>query len=233
MLPRFIFAVCLQSVMACAEGGELVVGGGGSGGEGGSGATGPSSSSGTTTGPTTQGPSTSPASSGVSNGGMGGEGGDGGVGGMPTTNVGGGPLCDFSAPESCAGAEVMPAVSGDEGNDSVTRTGVGSKWFKVHIEEDDGSIIESDMSYRVTLASPSSGNYDLRVYEAAEGDPPDCGVTPATGTGSPELVANSWDDSQGIGGENDSLWLVIEIAHVSGDECAMDDQWTLQVQGNI
>ncbi len=235
MLGRFIPAVSLLSVMACAEGGELAVGGGGSGGDG-SGATGPSSTTGHGAGPTTQGPSTSPASSGVSNGGMGGDGGvggDGGMGGMPTTNVGGGPMCDFSAPESCDGAEVLPAIAGDQGNESASRTGVGSKWFKIHIEEEDGSVFESDMSYRVTLASPASVNYDLRVYESAEGAPPNCGATPVTGTGSPENVSNNWDDSQGIGGENDSLWIIIEIAHVSGDECAADDQWTLQVQGNI
>lgn len=152
---------------------------------------------------------------------------------MPTTNVGGGPLCDFSAPENCDGAEVLPAISGDEGNDVVTRTGVGAKWFKIHVEEDDGSVFEEDMSYRVSLSSPASVNYDLRVYPSAEQSPPNCNATPITGTGTPESVQQSWDDSQGIGGENDSIWVIIEIAHVSGDECAADDEWTLQVQGHI
>lgn len=237
MLFRCTLAACLFSLVACAEGGELIGGGsseGGSGGTGGAGTSGPSSSSGQGAGPTTQGPSTSPASTGTTGGagGEGGTGGDGGTGGM-STNVGGGPLCDFSAPENCDGAEVLPAIAGDEGNESATRTGVGSKWFKIHIEEQDSSVFESDLSYRVSLSSPASVNYDVRVYESAELSPPNCNATPITGTGTPESVSKSWDDSQGIGGENDSIWIIVEVVHVSGDECSADDQWTLQVLGNI
>jgi hypothetical protein len=232
MLHRLLArCTALVVLVACAEGGELTGGGGetgeggtggirpqGGGGEGGVGATGP------------VGPASSSSSGGF--GGDGGFGGEGGFGGDGGAGGGGGPTCDFTAPETCATAEVLPAVAGDEGNDFVSRNGVGSKWFKVHIQEQDSGVFESDMSYTVTLASPASVNYDLRVYEGPESGDPNCNATPTNGVGSPESVSRGWDDSQGFGGEDNSIWLNIEVLYVSGEACGAADQWTLQVLGH-
>jgi hypothetical protein len=230
MLRRFTLLFAGLLVSACAEG-ESLTGTFGGGGD----ATG---TGGTDTGgaPTTTVTGGAPTTT-VTTGGMAVDGGAGGFGvggsgGDPTTSVGGGTPCDFTAPEDCAGAEILPAVSGDEGG-MVTRNGTTSKWWKVQISETDSGIFETDLSYRVTLASPASVNYDLRVYESGDDQPASCSVAPKVGSGNPETVQNGWDDSQGFGGEDNSRWLVIEIFHVSGTECNPEDQWTLSVQGAI
>ncbi len=223
----FSLGVLLLCV-SCAEGGGIDGGGDSAGGDGGGGGlTGGSGDGGSGPGP---GPSSSSGS-------MQGGGGEGGAaGGAPPVGgggTGGGAPCDFTAPEVCEGAEPMPIVAGDTGNDVETRTGNTSKWFKVKIEEQDASVFNGeDLSYTVTLASPPGVVYDLRVYPGPEGGSASCTVTPVTGTGTPKSVSASWNDDQPIGGEDDSRWLVIEIAHVSGDLCSSQDVWTLEVRGN-
>jgi hypothetical protein len=175
-------------------------------------------------------------------GGMGGMGnggsGDGGMGGMGNGGAGGSDggaggsvVCDFSAPNNCAAAEQLTAVSGDEG-DTTTSSGAGSKWFKIQVKETDSGILETDLSYKVSLTSPPGMDYDLYVKQGPQDGSPNCGATAVKGmlSGGSESVSNSWDDDQGIGGEDDSLWLSIEIVHVSGDNC--DAKWSLTVVGD-
>jgi hypothetical protein len=227
MLRRFTLPFAALLVTACAEGESLTGAFGGSGDVGGSDTGGaPSTSTGgapTTTTITTGGMTVEGGFGGMGTGGMGGE---------PTTSVGGGTPCNFTAPEDCAGAEILPAVSGDDGG-MVTRNGTTSKWWKVQISETNSSVFGENLSYRVTLASPASVNYDLRVYENGDDEPASCSVAPKAGSGNPETVQNDWDDTQGFGGEDNSRWLIIEIFHVSGTECNPEDQWTLSVQGAI
>ncbi len=210
------------SLFACAEGSDI--GSGGSGGEGGR-VTGVSGSS-VTNGPATT--STKASSSSNSSTGSG-EGGD-----MTTTSssTSTGMSCDYAAPDTCASAEILPAMAGDQGGPSVTRKGDSSKWFKVHIQEQDSGISETDLSYTVSLVSPPGMNYDLRVYQGPQEGNPDCNATPMNGAGTPESVSNSWDDDQGFGGEDDSSWLNIEVVYVSGSACGPNAEWTLTVQGN-
>lgn len=211
------------AALGCAEGGEIG-GSSGSGGESEGGAPG-----------TGAGPSTTTTTTTTTGVGAGPEGGMAPVGGSGTGGAGGGgPVCDFSAPEMCAQSEPLPAVSGDEGNDTVTRTGIGSKWFQIHVEETDSSIFGADLSYRVSLASPPGMNYDLKVHQSAQAaGSADCNGTLKTGAGTPESVSDSWGDDQGFGGEDDSVWLVIEIVYVSGSDCSNGATWTLQVQGHV
>lgn len=225
-------AVLLSFVLvaaACAEGGTLEDGGGPASG----GAPPASGGGGEGTGATGGTPSTGAAPQGGSS-----EGGSTGDGGAPTGGGGGGeggspPLsCVYTPPEDCAGAEILPGVAGDTGSDTVVRNGDESRWFKVHIQEEDSGISGSDLSYRVTLASPPAMNYDLRVHQGAQEGAADCNGTLKVGAGTPEVVSDSWDDDQGFGGEDDSVWLVIEVVYVSGDLCGVDNQWTLTVQGN-
>jgi hypothetical protein len=236
MRHRFTFIFAALVVSACAEGESLTGTFGGNGDAGGADSGGAPTTT-ISTGGATISTGGAPTTTTISTGGMTVEGGAGGMGaggtgGDPTTSVGGGTPCDFTAPEDCAGAEILPSISGDEGG-MVTRNGTTSKWWKVQISETDGGIFESDLSYRVTLASPASVNYDLRVYENGDDEPASCSVAPKAGSGNPEIVQNGLDDSQGFGGEDNSRWLVIEIFHVSGTECNPEDQWTLSVQGAI
>lgn len=185
-------------------------GGGGAGAEGGGTTT--ASSTGSTTSSTT------------STGGAGGMGGSGGMGG------GGGNPCSFQSPNACGGAEQLPAVSGDEGG-AANASGSGSKWFKVHVEETSSSVFEEDLSYSVTLTSPAGMDYDLYVRQGPQDGNQDCNSAEKKGTlsGGSESVSDGWDDDQGLGGEDDSVWLSIEVRHLSGDDC--DAKWSLSVKG--
>ena len=185
--------------------------GGGDGGDGGSGTTTDSGATTTESGTTT---STTTGSGGMGGGGS-----------------GGGNPCSFAAPNTCASAEQLPAVSGDEGGTS-SATGAGSKWFKVHIKETSSSIFEADLSYAVTLISPSGMDYDLYVRQGPQNGSPNCNAAEKKGvlSGGVETVSDGWDDDQGFGGEDDSVWLSIEVRHVSGDDC--NAKWSLTVKGD-
>ncbi|MEJ7728898.1 MAG: hypothetical protein WKG00_06760 [Polyangiaceae bacterium] len=161
---------------------------------------------------------------------MGGAGvGGGGVGGGGTG--GSAPMCDFTSPNLCAGATAMNGIAGDDGGTS-TANGHTSQWFQIHVTEESSSIFEDDMSYTVTLTSPPGMIYNVLVHEGPQDGNPNCGASPLPGTppGGPlQTVHASWDDDQGIGGEDDSLWLSIEVVWVSGDDC--NANWTLSVAG--
>jgi hypothetical protein len=113
-------------------------------------------------------------------------------------------------------------------------TGATSKWFLIWIEERASGVSETDLSYRVALTSPAGMNYDVIVHQGPQDGAPDCNAPPVTGQleGGAEVVAASWDDDQGIGGEDDSVYLAIEVRWISGTECSLQDQWTLTIQGH-
>lgn len=121
----------------------------------------------------------------------------------------------------------MSSVAGDDGGTS-TVMAAGSRWFQIHVTEESSSIFESDLSYTATLNAPSGDVYNLIVHEGPQDGNPDCSATPKMGSGSPPSVHAGWDDSQPIGGEDDSLWLSIEVQFVSGTNCS---DYTLTVQG--
>ena len=210
-----LLAGLLSLAGACATGWEIDSsieqidepgGSGGTGGAGGEGAHGTTTTTSTT-----------------STAGTGGEGGGGGGGGNA-------PACDFDAPNTCPSAEQLPSVSGDEGG-TAQGQGKTSKWLAVHITEDDSSIFPTDLSYTVTLTSPAGMDYDLFVRQGPEDGSPDCNAAEKKGqpSGSSETVHAGWNDDQGLGGEDDSLWLCIEVRWISGDDC--NATWTLTVQG--
>lgn len=174
--------------------------------------------------PTTTTTTTSAGGMGGFGGGMGGTGGEGA----------GGLVCDFTHLHTCETASTLPPVKGDESGPDAVVTGDTSDWFQVEIVEADGGIFDSDLSFTVTLDVPPGMDYDLIVHEGPEDSGPNCNATPMFGqpSGNTETVSHSWDDSQPIGGEDDSRWLSIEVLHVSGVDCGPGFQWTLTVAGD-
>jgi hypothetical protein len=177
-------------------------------------------------------PTTTTSTTGGAGGDMGGMGGAGGEsGGMG----GAGGSCDFSHLNSCPGT-VLASVRGDAGSDTDVEQGTASAWFNVEVWESLDNIFEDDLSYRVTLESPPGADYDLYVHESSQvhdgGSGPNCGVAASgvTINGATETVQHGYDDDQGIGGLDDTLWLAIEVRHVSGSDCSMP--WILTVQGD-
>jgi len=220
----FALACGLFALTACAEGGSIDGEGGGGSGEGGA--------NGSTSAASTTGPNSSSASTGAGDEGGAGAGGTPAVGGGGAGEGGNPQQCDYTASEDCAGAEPLPAIAGDDGSPIVTVTGDTSKWVKIHIEEQVSGISGENLSYTVSLTSPAGMNYDLKVRQGAQEGNPECDAAVQNGTGTPESVSDSWDDDQGFGGEDDSVWLVIEVVYVSGDDCGTGSLWTLQIRGN-
>lgn len=252
-LARVVLAGVL--IVGCAEGSSIETGAGSGGGSpsgvGGAGGRGgasgsddddTSSSSSSPTGGTTssQTPDQSAGPTSSSSGGDGGAG-DGGAGGggdattSSTTTSSTGIVCNFTSPNDCAGAEDLGAIAGDEDGTPITVQGVTSKWFTIWIEERSSSISETDLSYRVALVSPAGMNYDLIVHEGPQDGGIDCNAAPKVGApnGNGEEVTASWDDDQGIGGQDDSVHLSIEVRYLSGEACAPSDSWTLTLEGHI
>ena len=153
--------------------------------------------------------------------------GAGGEGGAP-------PMCNYDSLNACATASQLPAIAGDETGPVITEMGSTSEWFVIHIEEKVSSLTDADMSYTVTLQSPSGMDYDLFVHAGPQDGNPDCNATPLVGDHSSalELVSDGWDDDQGFGGEDDSRWLSIEVRYVSGGECGPGAEWMLTVEGD-
>jgi hypothetical protein len=218
--------VALVSVVACADGTDIEGGGGGDEGVGAQGVGGDPSSATTTTTTTTTTTST------------GGEGGAGGMGeggageggaGEGGSNGSGGNSCDYTAPNGSSNPLDLGNVKGEGGGAAIVHTDTTSKWLAVLVEETSSNIIADDLGFRVTLQSPAGMDYDVYVHLGPQDGNVDCFVTPTKGTGTPESVSNSWNDDQGVFGEDDSAWLCIEVRYVSGDMCT--DPWTLTVVG--
>jgi hypothetical protein len=120
-------------------------------------------------------------------------------------------------------------VCGDENNDVLTVTGVGSKWFEVYVAECVSSLISyPDLSFTAIIDSPPGMNYDMYVYKGDDGGP-NCSAAPTKASGVPERVMDGWGDSMG---SEDGTWLSIEVRYVSGTDCEPTDTWTLRVEGN-
>ncbi len=211
------FAFAGVFVVACAEGSDIGTGTGGEGGTltgvGGSGVSTGAVSSSKAAQASSSASGTSSASS-------------------SATSTGSSMMCDYDSPDDCATAEILPAIAGDQSGPSITRKGDSSKWFKVHIQEQDSSISETDLSYTVSLVSPPGMDYNLKVHQGPQDGNPDWNVSPLNGSGNPESVSGSWDDDQGFGGEDDSVWLSIEVEYVSGSACGPNAEWTLTVTGH-
>lgn len=218
--------VALLSVVACADGTDIEGGGGGDEGFGGQGSGGDPSTTTSTTSATT----TSTSTGGEGGAGGSGEGGSGeGGAGAGGSGGSGGNTCDYTAPNGQGNPLNLGQVKGEGGGPPVVHTDTTSKWVAVHVKETSSSIFSDDLGFRVTLQSPAGMDYDVYVHLGPQAGGIDCFVTPTKGTGTPETVSNSWDDNQGIGGEDDSAWLCIEVRYVSGDVCT--DPWTLTVIG--
>ena len=159
-----------------------------------------------------------------------GGGGAGALGGGGSTATGGqgGSPCNFTAPDSCASAEDLGALSGDEDDNPVSRSGVGSKWFRLHLTEDAGP--NHPVSYTVTLTSPAGTSYELYVYQSEKNaSEPDCDAQAIAGQGNPQVVSEQWNDDE-FGFDNDDVMLAVEVRYASGSDCTTP--WELELEGH-
>ncbi|WP_438007937.1 hypothetical protein WME89_04000 [Sorangium sp. So ce321] len=218
-------AACANGTDNLQPGYEEQAGGGGSGGGGEGGDPGVSASSSSRA-------SSSSSVSSVGAGGAGGEGGEGeggsGAGSGEGGDAGGAAECDHGAPNTCAGAENLGEISGDDGGASVTlnETGTTSKWFKVFVVDKTNS--PSYEHFTATLTSPPGMNFDLIVYEG-DIDGTDCFASGERALGTiDESFTTTWDDFPIV---DDDRWFSLEVRHVAGTACGSEATWTLTVEG--
>lgn len=227
--------VCgMIGLAGCATGNQVETtyapGSGGAGGFGGAG--------GNSSGDTTSSDATTGEGSTSSGAGSTGAGGDPGTTSSSSSSSGssssssssgsGGNPCDYGAPNTCSGSEVMSAISGDKDNDTRIVKGTTSKWFKVMVNEAVSSIISfPQLSYTASLTTPAGMDFDLFEYDGTMASP-SCAGNPKHALGNPESVSDSWGDTLNF---DDTRWITLEVRYISGEMCP-SDQWTLTVKGH-
>lgn len=133
----------------------------------------------------------------------------------------------FDTNPSCNTATAIGTVSGDTGSSTITFNGIGEKWFRFFVSENDNSIFSSDdLGARITLDVPFGIDYDLFAY--CDG----CGPTPVasstSGPGVQEQLFVRWDDQ--IGGGDSGRFILVEVQYRSGNSC---EDYRLTVNGNV
>ena len=130
-------------------------------------------------------------------------------------------LGDYDNPQNdCTTAlTISPEICGDEGQDTSTLQGKGTKWCKVKVVE--CSDWDNDLNVAITLSSPEGANYDMVALEGS------CLSNPDPATGDPDDCADdNWSDTWG---SDDDKWIYILVYHVSGSSC---ENWALTAWGN-
>lgn len=157
--------------------------------------------------------------------------GDGGDGG--TTSDGGTPTA-CASPNACLGATTMTGVSGDTGSPTSTKTGSTSQWLQIRVSEDNSSLFDgAKLKLKLTLTSPSSANFDMRVYVPNDGSSQKCtGADRATNaTVGPDVASVEWGEGLLPNGNDDDRTVTVEVFNVSGT-CAAGQTWSLLAEGN-
>jgi hypothetical protein len=127
---------------------------------------------------------------------------------------------------ACSGHQFLGSVSGDTGAGILTTSGVGEKWLRVHVTEDDSTFFTSVyLAATITLNSiPAGQDYDLYVYCLS------CGGTLAgssTNGGNQDEVVNVRRND--VIGTDDSFDVLIEVRYFAGSSAGA---WNLSVAGN-
>lgn len=118
--------------------------------------------------------------------------------------------------------QTLGTVSGDTGQDSVSVSDIGERWYRLRLTENNDGVVY--LSAQIVLTSPQGSNYDLFVYCLA------CGGSLAgssISSGSTDVVTVRWDDDFGA---DDSADVLIEVRYVSGTSNA---NWQLSATGNL
>ena len=115
----------------------------------------------------------------------------------------------------------LGSVSGDTGNDVLSRSGIGEAFYRVRVTENNNSALY--LSAHIDLLSGPNSNYNLLVYCVS------CGAfigQSSNGTGAHDVFDVRNDDDFGFADDFD---IIIEVRWASGG-C---DGWQLTVTGNL
>jgi len=131
---------------------------------------------------------------------------------------------------SCGAFTYLGSLSGDSGGANINYTGWGEGWYYFRLTEDNGSVIEEDITADLSLASPTDINYNLWV---------ECGGTctgasptiVSAGAGGIETTHVEFDDSQGIGGHDDDRYIYFRVTWAGGSTLGCG-AWTITIDGD-
>lgn len=135
---------------------------------------------------------------------------------------------------TCAAAEAIGGVSGDQASPSLDAMGDEPTWLAFEVSENDNSVIGSAMSFTAILQSPAAADFDLVVYRGVEGGNSGCGgfmqqsVEPGAAV---DMVSMSWGEGAVANNSDDGVWVAVEV-RAKNDVCAPPEQWMLTVHGN-
>lgn len=134
--------------------------------------------------------------------------------------------CD---PGPCSGYTYLGSIRGDEGSDVVTYDANGARWFRIRVNESDGTGGCIYLSARIILEVPAGADYDLFAYCD------DCTTLAGSSTlsgSSDEMVEVKWDEECVLGiptGSDSGRYIYIRVDCYS---VSIEDHWTLQITGN-
>jgi hypothetical protein len=128
---------------------------------------------------------------------------------------------------ACGGATDLGDLVGDEAGGPLPNVeGTGERWLRFTLTETNGGNPNDDLTATIVLNSPTGVDYDLFVYCA------NCGGVLAgsstLGAGQNDTVHVLVDDPV-LGGNDDSVELVIEVRYLSGTSCL---PWILSIDGD-
>jgi hypothetical protein len=127
----------------------------------------------------------------------------------------------------CTAPENLEEVSGDEGEEVITRTGNGDTWFFLRVNEDSDS--KRAVRAHVRLEMPADVDFDLHALCGSCGT----GITAASentlGVTVDELTIGNDDKGNGDA-SGDTFDVLLHLVHYGGDGCG---NWTLTITGNV
>lgn len=150
-------------------------------------------------------------------------------GGEESSSGGSGSQCEPAT--TCAGADTIGGVAGDEPTPPVTDTGTEPVWLEIEISENDSGVFGNDMNVTVTLQS-TGGDWDLRTYLGAPGGATGCGGEPQSSTTTGiDTVSYNWGEGGTANNSEDGTFLAVEI-FPKDDLCVPGSSWSLVVTGD-
>lgn len=160
-----------------------------------------------------------------------GEGGSTGDEGGSTGDDGSGMACDNEL--TCAAADPIGGVAGDESTPQIVVTGDTPTWVTFQVSENNSDFTGETLSFRVTLASPATADFDLYVFRGPEGGSSGCGGTTmqSTNAAGTDMVQMEWGEGALANNVDDGVWVAVEVRAKNGT-CDPPAQWTLTVAGD-
>lgn len=134
---------------------------------------------------------------------------------------------------TCATAESIGGVAGDENTPQIVRSGDSPTWVTFQVSENNSDFSGEKLSFTATLQSPATADFDLFVFRGPEGGSSGCGGTmmQSVNPAGTDMVHMEWGEGTLANNGDDSVWVAVEIRAKNGT-CDPPAQWTLTIAGD-